>query len=67
MVFKTLHDGAVRKESVFVGMWLGGSGNYSIVIEIICYNDVLVSTLWEDRDTDSIISVHFDDVFHLDM
>ena len=43
--FKTLHYGAVGKESVFFGACLKGSGDYGIGITMICYHCVLVSTL----------------------
>ena len=43
-VFKPLHDGAVGKESMFVGAQLEGSGNYFIGIAVICYHYVLIST-----------------------
>ena len=43
-VFKPLHDGAVEKESAFVGAFIEGSGNYGIGITMIYYHYVLVST-----------------------
>ena len=66
-VFKTLYDGSVGKESVFVGAWLEGRGNDGIGIKMIWYHYVMVTTSLGEREALSIISVQFSDVFHLDM